>query len=500
MQNFQSPLPVGMPTTVSANSNVLFLFTKREIPDHTIRSLSYNFNQQLVSNMVDSINNKTNKPTFLDSVSANTAIVPSRKGVNIKTSLLSNNWSFLLISDNNLANGAQDNLLPSKFLHMRFIYSGYCSEEPILPHSMNFEKPITNDQCKLIITRKVIINKLNYQISQTGAHVKEDVIGDILVAKYNNNMVNESLYSLAPSDAIDSVESSNTTESGESMFTTITNEDSLEVKDHIKISSSFQSPKNHLKTIVNSIYDGIEDIAMSENLGSFRDISDTFYANDVIYNNIRANLSYADDVEGMEGNDLFGINSQTNIFLQSLMKSYNPEIYIIKNQPTTQMSIIPQHIVSIETIFSSLISSCVPSYIINTKLSSVSFWYDSHNDVFEPYHFDSNVSCSQQELLVKWNSFTYLFKKELVPILRDNGGEFNVLINCTTNASTYVKLNFYDNGKVFGVDDYYEHSNIPGGLCTNMIGGASTLSNNGSLLYNMASNISNAIMPNSVSW
>jgi len=478
---------------LSDNSCVIFLFTPKKISDHVIRPLTYNFNEKLVRDIHDVIDNKKREDAILNSNVGNTSIVPNAIGIQTKTSLLSDKWSFVMIVDQE-KNQLVDMNTPNRFMNMRFIYTGYCSDEPILPHTMNLTNIVINPQSKLIITRKVVINKLKYHIDSYGSHTKEDVLCDILVAKYDNRLVNNDLFSLFPGKAIEAVNI-------EDNVSTLDIGDSLGVKDNLKISSKFQSPKSHLRSIMGSIVDGVEEIVMADKLGSYSNDYNSMaiqndYIDDIAHNNIITNLAYNGDIDAIDTDGIFGINSSDNLFLQDVKNHYNPDIYIIRNTTNEQLSIIPQNHISIESVFSSLISTCIPSYAINTKLSSVSFWYDSYKDIVEPYNFDSPTVITQQELLNNWNAFMYLFRKELVPILKDNGGEFNVLVNCVTNGSTYVKLSFNDNGNVYGHDDYFENSSIPGGLTTNMIGSSNVLTNNGSMLNNLSNSISSGIFSN----
>lgn len=484
---------------------VLFLFTPRNIPQHYKRPLVYNFNNYTIENVNRMIKRGINPAELQKSNYVNEAVVPSTEGIRTNTQKFSDYWTFVLIVDNPEQN-ANLFINTSGF---RIIHFGYCLDEPVSPVTMNLPNPTLNPNCRLRITRKIIVHKPK-MINASGTISRESVKADVLVANYDKEVFEDQvIYENTPNlisdhiefeqDYVPSIDKSN-----EEIIIAPLKSESLNVKDNTKISSSWQDPKFHFKTLVRNIEDASNEIVSDVSIGiysediAYKDL-DTLNSPIYLADKMLNHLKVANNVNNDTIIDMIGLTSKHPVYLSNVLQSYNPTINIIKTPKYTQADIIPQHHMSPEVVFTSIINVCVPSFLINVGLSSVSFMYTSGNGIyeenkFEVYHIESVIPSTQEQLQAKWRSFCKLFDLEIGDYIRSICGEFVVFVQSSISSSTFSKITLLDDPHNYPTDAVVEESNVLGGTVSNTIATPNHIAFNGKMLGTMISELSKSLV------
>lgn len=481
--------------TISAGKSVLFLFSPRTIVDHYKRPLTYNFNLPMVDAISENIINKptgnsVNQTLALPDMS--TAIVPASDGISMNTSEYSDYWSFVLIIDDSPEVGS----MFANNLTNRHILMGICGAEPIGAVGLASATPgsYVNPDCQLIVTRKLMLNKYS-TASAVGMSDRVKTIADTNIAEFspsvwtgNRQNHDNQYYSLSPEKAHTAVSMDDS-----EVISTIDHADSLNVTNSLKLSSTLESPKKHMKEILTNIETGVTNSQFTDQIGEFGDGVDAISTgpeNFEMYvhgafseHNPLSNVGYSSNME-MDG--LLGSEFLTIGMVQS---HYRPNIIPIKTPVDTPASIIPQHYTSVSNIFSSLICSCMPTYLNAVGLSAIAFMHNTANEATQINHIDSMVGSTQQELHYKWGALQHLLKTELYPILLNNGGHFDISISCSINSTTNVILNFLDDTPL-APGEVYEENAILGGIVSPLVGTKEHMINNSHQLNNLIRNIS----------
>jgi len=465
------------PALYSSGKNAtMFIFSPRYIPDHYKRPLVYNFNYEFMENAADHLlsskysgdNPQRSLSKLLISDISNNAIVPSIDGTRFNTSQFSDLWSFVLIVTNDDINPI---IKRSPAEQRRNIYIGLFSDEPINPNTINMTNVTINPNATLIITRKIILNRIRVCHPKKGIIVKDDLMADVERYYHNNDIIltdDKRLFNIQPNSVIKNFIK---TDNSDFVLTDYNGFNSpVEDIDYSKLETIQHSPKLQLKTIGKAILSGLEYY-------DYESMEHDFF--NVIENKpqaLRDNASAFIENNTIRLADNIGLK-EGKYKLSEIINIYNPNIFPIIIPPKSQLSIIPQNIDSPTNIFSSLVANAIPSFLIRVGLSGVSFMYNSYYNAMKLLHIELiNGNESKEVIKRKWDALYKIMQFELFQIIENAGGPFDLMVNSFINGSTYIKFHFLDDGTI--EDGVFEENNMLGGITSPCIGNFDCFANN----------------------
>jgi len=496
----QSITPTGIASSIgdiSSGNCALFLFTPRDINPHHKRPLTYNMNNHLIESITENVFNNPashSVQTILNtSPDIQKSIVPvSQGGFNVATDTYSENWMFVLIVDEG---GMTPIGLTNKLL-TRTILIGICAQEPISHSGMMSMTPeqFINPHCNLVVTKRFQMSK----IPTEGAHGRQYRIKathDDNIVQFDPNIWEtnrihpdqSSFFTMMPGE-VQGVASM----SDDGFTSFVKYEDSLNVKGSARINAHLESPKQHMKEILNTFETGFMNTNFSNQIGTFGDgqtVEDTSFESYV-----KSAFEESRVLNDASNNIAIQDITAAHLTLGMVMMNYHPKVFPITTPRHSNADIIPQHVTSIGNVFSSLVCAVLPTYLNAVCLSAVSFMYNSVHDAFNVLHVESVINISQQELQFKWNALTLLLKKELFPVLYGNGGPFDMQVMCSVNSTTDVILNFLDYDMI-PIGAIYQENAVLGGIVSPLIGTADHLKYNSVQINNLIRNVGAHVSP-----
>ena len=491
---------------IVAGNAALFLFSPRHINNHYKRSLVYNFSNEVVQSITENIVNHPNYSSSISNVLNGTpgiaqAIVPAGNGgINLNTSQYSDHWMFAFMFDEDPQKTMVLTALSNK-LTTRTILIGICAQEPIGAHGLASMTPeqFLNHQCQLIVTKRLQMSK--YQ--SAGVHGPQNKIKTIAndnIVHFDENVWGASsqqyndatnFFTLRPYDV---QRASDVNEIG--CTSSIDYGTSLNVKRSDRILADLESPRRHMKEILNTFESGSMHNSFNDDVGGFGDgigVAGFSNPNDDFKNCVISSLkerqmshsaSYENNIQDI---------TQTFLTIGMVLQRYNPQVHPIVTPPKLQMDIIPQEVPIINTVFSSLVCAVIPSYLNELCLSSISFMYNSFHKAYKLMDIKSSLTMSQTEFQFKWNAFQYLLNTELYPALLAHG-EFDLQVQSSINSTTDVVLNFLD-WEFLPMGAMYQENSVLGGIVSPMIGNSDHLKNNSFQINNLIHTITSEIAP-----
>lgn len=483
MMEMPTPIPLMGNININRGNAMLFLFSPRNIIDHYKRPLSYNFNNELVDNISENILRQPSanavRTVMNSTVDIYKSIIPAaRDGIHLPTSIYSDRWMFVLIVDENAA------VEFSNQLSSRTISIGVCSDEPISLSGRLSATPekFLNPHCGLIVTRYMELRNYN-TLTANGPVQKTKTTTSVEVTPYDQDIWNRDMYyGLEP----DRVMGATQADLGEAYSACIDTSESLNVKRVIRADSDIALPKKHMKFLLDSIENSSSQLMFDSRvdrmvMGEMTDKASSI--EEFIHSNFQEQsiLDQSDYSKKL-------MLSNTYMTLEFIKNKYNPMVHVIQTPQITQGSIIPQHMTSISTIFSSLVSNAIPIYMNQAGLSAVAFMYNSFHEASKIFHVESIGTVDQFELQRRWGAFEYLLRFELYPVLMANGGHFDLSVMSNINGTTDVILNFLDY-EPLPVGAIYQENSVLGGITSQMIGTQDHLVGNSIELNNLVRNI-----------
>jgi len=474
---------------INQGKAALFLFTPRQIVDHYKRPLMYNFNNEVATSIAENI---VENPSMhgidkvLKSPSVNSAIIPdSRNGIGLATSQYSDHWTFVAIVDESI-----DDHFASNAIVNRHILIGICGTEPIAQNGLSSATPeqFLNPNCQLIVTRKLMINRYS-TAGVNGVQHNLKTITDTSTADYHTSVWNPAneYYSMSPECTIKSTVADN-----EGYTSIVDSSDSLNVKQSLQVSAPMESPRRHLKCILNGLDDANSKSLYSSQIGEFGDSSGLLGDQDENFEEYAKSSIAATDTLGKavyyNQGGIDGLISTGYLSIGMINSQYCPKVLVIQTPTHTPAEIIPQYETSINNVFSSLVCACLPTYLNSVGLSAISFMYNSAADATQVLNIESVVASTQQDLHFKWGAFLYILQTELFPILIQNGN-FDIQANCSVNSTTNVILNFLDFSPL-PAGSVYEENSVLGGIVSPLIGTKAHMQQNSLQLNDLIKSIS----------
>lgn len=481
----QNPLMVC--GDIRGKNAILILTSPRNMTDHFKRPYTYNFNNEVIESVGQFIVSEpavshTVKMTMNSVPAINHAIVPSNQlGIPVATSAYSESWTFVFIVDDD-----DRSVIKGNDLVNRRVYIGLCSQEPISQMGLNSATPeqFLNPNCQLVVTKQLMLKKY-----QTASHdgyrtlVKSSI--DENIVQYDPNIwgncvspTNDSAYyKLTPG----MVHNRAYTDMGRDI--TITDHsDSLNNLGSMRLQSNMESPRQHMTSILKAIEGASENVCFSARLGDWNDTASSL-GNGLdddrmsFISSVHANFAETERLNNIVSNSNLGDIGMGYLTIGMLVNQYRPRIYPVVIPKTNQYEIIPQSYNSINNVFSSMVCSVIPTYLNATNLSEIAFMYNSYNDATIVHHVGSPLNVDQQSLQFNWKSFEHLLRTDLYPVLRHNGGDFDLQVMSTVNGTTNVVLNFLDWEILPFGSVYQENSNL-GGITSQLIGNTTHLEQN----------------------
>lgn len=476
---------------IHAGNAVLYLFTPRKIIDHYKRPMSYNFSNQLVDSIIRNVVERpavtSSCPSILNSTpNIHESIIPSgSNGIHVGTSKYSDFWTFILIYDEDPR--ASSGISSDNRIVNRNIMIGICMDEPVAQSGFMSATPekFLNPNCQLVVTKKLQftryltvghagpVPKIKTAIDQGITHI------DPSIWQHNPGDTDSSyFFSLSPADILESRQISDDTLTNVTDYNT-----SINRGKHV-IVSEYESPRRHMAEIIKSMETAHQHINCSDSMGYFGDGLNVF--NNAQSNFIHGTISNINDNQRIKKGIASSISDPALSFMniQMIMSQYFPKLYIIRTPSHAQADIMNQAEHSPHTIFSSLVSAVIPTYMNQVGLASIGFRYNSANEATQILHVEPNYDQTESELQHKIKSFFVIMQSDLFPVLLGNVGHFDLQVMSCVNSTTNVVLNLLD-FTMLPIGSVYQENSFLGGIVSPLVGNGINLYHNNNQLHNL---------------
>lgn len=488
------------------NSATLFVFSPSYHYQQHKRSYVYNFNNQLCERVVDVIEDsisgrgEINQMAFMDGCpDANTAILPNANGVPINLQVFSELWSFLLVID--LQRGSTLTNHINQYTHTipcdaRFLYVGYCDNEPINPVNLGNGNTI-NPKSVLIITHHSYIHRTMQldayrTIPIVNTITDVDIVPTDIVRQIG--MGDQRLeYYAAPAKLIDSISPDMNSGFSKGLINIdgSTTAHLQYQRGNIPSVASLNSPKHHLRDIVRTLSD------------SYIHTADMSYGemdtSPIYLSSVKSNLMCEHTPTSVT---IAPIDPNTPITLGNLMSMYpNLVINDCRVPVTSQWDVVSQEAPNIVNIYSSLVASTLSPLLVANSISQIAFRYSSINinnafttldkdDVHELLDIATFVPLTPEMLKQKYLSLMRYLKKTLFPLIKAAGGDFDLLVYTSVAGKVIVSLKFYNYPSMSVDNAYYESYNSLGGILSPVVTTNVEFIHNATNLANMIHQVS----------
>ncbi len=486
------------------NNATLFIFSPSVHNQQYKRSYVYNFSNPLCEQVVDVIRDgisgrgEINQMAFMEgSPDSNTAILPNANGIPINLQVFSELWSFLLVVDVQRGSTLTNSI--NQFTHTipcdaRFLYVGYCDNEPINPLNLGNGNTM-NPQSVLIITHHSYIHKTMQLDAQRSIPIVNtitdiDIVPTDIVRQMGMGGPMLEYYA-APAKLIDSISpdmsmGANLMNLDGSMTAHLQNQ-----RGNIPSVAALNSPKHHLRDIVRTLSDSYihaADSAYSE-----------FDTSPIYLSSVKSNLMS----EHMPSSVAIApIDPNSPITLGNVLSMYpNLVVNDCRVPATSQWDVVSQEAPNIVNIYSSLVASTLPSLLVANSISQIAFRYSSiniHNsfttldkdDVHELLDIATFVPLTPEMVKQKYLSLLRYLKKTMFPIIKAAGGDFDLIVHTSVAGKVIASLKFYNYPSISIDGAYYESYNSLGGIMSPIVTTNEEFIHNASNLANMIHQVS----------
>jgi len=322
----------------------------------------------------------------------------------------------------------------------RVIYTGVIYDEPINPNNHMGEIRV-NEGAYLIVTHKTIINALPI-VNPYGSSTRLDTISDVDVIPTQNisQMTNEGLFMNRPSDIRDMT--SQDVEDGTLVTTPSEASVLYNRSSHIPVSGKLNVPTKHSNHIVRAICNGYESVADAMFVGTMDDYSSWNEEGTMSATNVTPIID--SNLVDNTNETLIGLPVDKPLNLGILMRKYQPEIVRINVPQHTQFDPRPQYYQCPQNVFSSLISSVLPTMLANTGLADFGMNYSSYNGAYQILSMAGFIPMSNDELQSRVKALIRLLQVDIFDIIRAAVGEFDLQVSSSISSDTHVILNLRD--------------------------------------------------------
>ena len=247
----------------------LIVFQPSIISQQTLRPYAYNFND----NLVDRIANTVDQPTaFAKAITSDKdpnilgAIMPTSDGYQLNTSVLSQAYTFILIIDN-VGNGVMTSSL-SAGVRRCAVAIGYFHDEPLNPLT-----GAVNQNAILHFTRVLQYNNTGAIFGQRTIHGKQSLVGDTSVTDTTmlGMLPTTDIYVNTPAAWLKHPDSDPSTISGVDQFVSANGQiinpldpyervDDQRQHENHTLNTAYANPEMHLKTIVSGLSAAVNNL------------------------------------------------------------------------------------------------------------------------------------------------------------------------------------------------------------------------------------------------
>lgn len=476
-------------------SAILLLFSPRSIPDQVRRSYTYKFGEGFKSALFERMDKgikglpQTNiSNLMLDCPDARGAILPEAKGQSINLKTFGDQWTFVLIvdNDNRLNQQGVPGIMPS-----RTLYTGWCTTEPVAKKNFSAGH-VLNELCVLSVTHQTVLN-VKQVFGQMGGYQGIDVMGDYDFApgQVLQNMQNsaQAVCDLNPSKVVSSIIPSPDLEGSIQVMSQSVGA----LPRSLVIPTELNDPAQHLGHLVGQ---AVQTARVTANdFGSYSAPSfDIFSGGDTVISVFGSMLGSATPslISSLQPDQPFTIG-------EVIQKYPDLQFQVAYIPHASQYDITTSSGASARNVFTTLLSSALPGILVQYGLAEVAFRYNSYTretgglgsmggerGMFELQNIAALYVCNSNELVAKWENFKAYLKLTLFPIIKDTVGDFDLMVHCAVGGVSLINLNLFNYAAEQG---FVETNNLLGGLNTPTVGENTELSNNAGQLYSMMSDL-----------
>lgn len=485
---------------IDGRSAKLYVFTPTYLPEQVLRSYKYNFNPQLIEDILESGEQMSRavapNEKGITSPAINSAIIPSTDGLLLDTNFYNNLWTFVLVVDMDpIQYGLRT---ANQGPNTRFIASGYCiHDEPINPATGTI-----NPNSVLHFT-KSNTTRITHAIGPTGigSNIANVNDMDIVTATTSQLYPNGSDMCInTPGDithAASTYDRSGNAEIivsyGALSLSNITKNDTAR-----QIPGLLKTPKMQLGNILRSLDSGVEYSKLHED--GDRVTTDIPGYSNVLqdpYDMAKETFQRQATGSGMHAPVRAGIDTTRPMLMQQLVSIF-PSLEIIPFHVPTQGSwdVSPQTAMSPRNMMSSMLASSLTNLAPSCGLGHIAFRYCSYtkpslysNDyegVWQIYDYRTLVPCDSNKQGKCITQFQMYVESELFPMIRCLRGEFDLFAHVNINGEVLIDLNYVDDGASVPGSGFYTTSARLGGLINPMIAPSELVNHNAIQLTNLA--------------
>lgn len=483
------------PMHLTESEAILYVFSPRRFGDHYKRPIVYNFNQEFLGSMHDTVVDSLREmnPVYGDAKAFNphleklynnphsaSIIQPSATGIPIGTALFSDAWTFMLVVTNDKPE-ISNAFAPASA--NRTVYYGYCSEEPVNMTNMG-QGTTVNPGCYLTVTHKTVINHLQ-TATPGGAMSRFDTVADAdVVPVQDMGQVTQApgLFMNRPGDIRKA-----TVDNGDGTVSVMLGEQNnlRNQTDNVVTSANLNSPKHHCKKILTSVAAGIENAVNDDALGTMAQYPSAMEAFDNIGSQIDSHL------EDHTNERVFGFSVEKPFSMSELMNRYNPKIQPVMIEAQNMFDPIPQQEQSKSNIYASMIASAAPTILSNIGIASFAMMYHSPNQATQVLSAEPFIPLTEPELHNRVRILLGQLHSELFDIIRATAGEFDLNMSVSCGGDTHITLNMLDAS--YQHSDIYQHHNLLGGMTNQLVADFDTIQYNATNLGTMINSMTQTI-------
>lgn len=466
------------------NKNVvLYLFSRRFIPDQWRRPHVYKFGGEFRMALQDNLAKAAQPRPYnaidklmLDEPSSRSSILPSAQGQHMGLKSFGDMWTFLLIIDNDNRSPIGNGSIPS-----RLLYSGWVIDEPVTKGNMGGGW-VPNESAVFVTSHHTTLNA-HQHLLPSGMLSKVVTTGDY---DYLNGTTAQrvqcdgsQLFGLLPHQLANSIipdpMSRNAFELAASPVEA--------ANKSIEIPAEINNPTYHLGKIVGSMADTVK--MMRNDMGG----NDVFSGSDAI---LSTACSFMTPGANIIQNDL---NPDSPFTFGELLQRYDPGLKVeVCTQPVDlQYELVSADKASPRNVFTAVLSSSLPSLLAQFGLAEVAFRYNSYQPevgglgstngargIFQLFNAATLYTGTDDEIASAWDQLQMYLKVTLFPVIQTNVGHFDVMVHCSLAGVSLINLQILDQ---IGEPGLVESNNLLGGLNTPLLGTNQELHHNASQMF-----------------
>lgn len=492
-------------TTQFGENAVLYLFSKRYMPDQYRRSFVYNFNDRVTNAIAE----KVERVATVGGISpgacylrgltdAAGAILPEASGKAINTATFREQWTFLLIVDKEGTGAPWDinTLQQDSQVKYRDVYSGWIIDEPVNTVVNNFSTASSYNpgavftvahHTRMSSTANMMPSGMCNHVSILDNH---DFANGITMQNLQND--GTTLYDLRPDKVANGI-TVDTGWDGSATFagTAVT----TYAKGSMAFDAGYNNPTQHLQKIVNGMCDTSRLIRSNgSDLGLIPDQS-------FISSELASCLATGD---GRMSQISTGIDPTVPFTFESLNQKYpGLKVQVIRQPETAQLNYVNAGAPTQQNVMSAMLSAALPDIMIQHGLCDVAFSYCSwqqppagsgnpgERGIFEFQNVGPLYMVEPATLEANCLNFRRNLFMDIFPLITATCGDFYLMVNASIGGETLIDLRLQDFSSQ-NQNGYYEQSNRLGGVNTALVGVQSNFENNAAQIANTIQTVVNS--------